>query len=295
MLDYQEFGQLVPAFHHFVRVADGFGAEVVGEFAGGELQGVLFHFFLIGLKIVFQFCLGLQKVRVHGAPAGVNHIGHEVAHPEGALGGEFADVVVFAAEGLGDAVDAAVNGYVGYHGGIVQVEVRNAAQGIGQPRAHPAHHGHAALLAADGPFAEHLGAVGRLEIHGLVAVGRGPGAGADIGRHIKGGAFVVVAHVALDVAVGDQGLGLYPKGEGVVLREVPVQEGQVAVHHVLIVVMTEEAPDAGFAVADGAEVQRTVGFAEAEVGIGPFVIAHFAGEGDDIGRVHALAGDYAEA
>ena len=59
--------------------------------------------------------------------------------------------------------------------------------------------------------------------------------------------------------------------------------------------MAEEAPDAGLAVADGAEIERAVGLAEAEVRVGTVVPAHFPGEGDDIGAVHAFALDDAEA
>ncbi len=71
--------------------------------------------------------------------------------------------------------------------------------------------------------------------------------------------------------------------------EVPVQERQVFIHHLRIIVVSIEAPHAGLAVADGAPVQRTIGLAEAEIGVRTLVVAHLAGEGDDIGAIHGLA------
>ena len=53
--------------------------------------------------------------------------------------------------------------------------------------------------------------------------------------------------------------------------------------------MAEEAPHTGFAVTDGAEIQRTVGFTEAEILILSVKVTHLAGEGDYIGRIHAVA------
>ena len=50
-----------------------------------------------------------------------------------------------------------------------------------------------------------------------------------------------------------------------------------------------EAPDAGFAVAYGTPVQRSVGLAVAEIPVFAAEITLLTGEGDDIGRVHALA------
>ena len=250
---------------------------------------MFFHHGLVGLEVVFQLGLGFQKVRVHGAPARINHVGHPVAHPEGAVEGKLGDAVVLPAERLRNPVDAAVHRHIGHHGGVVQVKIRNAAQGVRQPGTHAAYHGEAALLAADGPFAEHGRAVGGLEVQRLVAVGRRPGTGADIACHVQGGAFVVVAHVPLDVAVAHGGIRLNPQRQFVVLAQVPVQERQIAVHHFLGVVAPIKTPHAGLAVADGAPVQRTIGFAEAEIGIGPVKITHFAGKGDDVCAVHGVA------
>ena len=36
VLHNEELGQLVPAFHHLVRVGNGLAGEVVGEFPGSE-------------------------------------------------------------------------------------------------------------------------------------------------------------------------------------------------------------------------------------------------------------------
>ena len=52
----------------------------------------------------------------------------------------------------------------------------------------------------------------------------------------------------------------------------------------------EEGPDAGFAGAQGAEVERRICVAEAEIRIGAVVIPHFAGERNDVGRVKAVFG-----
>ena len=84
----------------------------------------------------------------------------------------------------------------------------------------------------------------------------------------------MVAHIVLDVAVSHGGVGLDPQRQGVVLREVSVDERKVGVYYVGVVVVAEEAPYAGLAVADGAEVQRTIGLAEAEVFVGTVVPAH---------------------
>ena len=75
---------------------------------------------------------------------------------------------------------------------------------------------------------------------------------------------------------------------------VSVDERQIGIHLGRIGVVTVEAPDTGFAVADGAEVERAVGFAEAEVRIGSFIESQFAGGGDDILGIHADAFDLAE-
>ena len=99
----------------------------------------------------------------------------------------------------------------------------------------------------------------------------------------------MVAHIVLDVAVADGSIGLDPERQSVVLGQIAVKEGQVAVHNLCFVVMAEEAPNAGLAVADGAEVQRAVSLAEAEVLVRAVIITLLACKRDDIGRIHALA------
>ena len=52
--------------------------------------------------------------------------------------------------------------------------------------------------------------------------------------------------------------------------------------------MPKEAPHPGLAVTDGAEIQRTIGLAEGKVFVGPIIITHFTGKGNDVVGVHAL-------
>ena len=79
------------------------------------------------------------------------------------------------------------------------------------------------------------------------------------------------------------------------LGQVAVQEGKVAVHHRRVIVVAEETPDTGLAVADGAEIQGPVSFAEAEIRIRAVVVAHFPCEGNHVGRIHTLVRHDAEA
>ena len=86
VLDNQEPGQFVPALHHLVRVGYGLGSEVVGHFTGRHFGDMLLDFGLVFLIEVLQLVLGFPEVSDHHAVSRINHVGHEVAHPESALG-----------------------------------------------------------------------------------------------------------------------------------------------------------------------------------------------------------------
>ena len=57
-----------------------------------------------------------------------------------------------------------------------------------------------------------------------------------------------------------------------------IDEGQIGIHHLFIIMVAEEAPDAGLAEADGTKVQRAVSLTEAEVLVRAGVVTHFAGK-----------------
>ena len=170
MLHGYEAEELVPALHHLGGVGSRLGGEVGHLLALGEALDVLEHLLLVGCVEVLQLLLCLAQVAYHHAVARIDHVGHHIVHPEGAMLAELIAQVVFPAEGLWHLCDAAVDGHIGHHVGIVAVEVHHATYIIGQPATQVAHQREARLWGANGALAEVLLAI-YLPVHRHGAIG----------------------------------------------------------------------------------------------------------------------------
>ena len=135
MLHGDEAEEFVPTLHHPGGVVSTLAGEVADALTLGERLYVLQHLRLVGCVEVLQFLLRLTQVAYHGAVARINHVGHQIVQPEGAVLAELVVHVVLTAEGFGHLIHAAIHRHVGYHVGIVAVEVHDASHLVGQPAA----------------------------------------------------------------------------------------------------------------------------------------------------------------
>ena len=111
--------------------------------------------------------------------------------------------------------------------------------------------------------------------------------GADVGGHVHRGAFVVVAHAVEERLGRHLRAGLHPQRHAVLLV-VAHRIVHIPVH--IVGYGAEERPHAGFAGAQGSEIERSIGVAETEVLVRTFVITHLTGERNHVGRRETVFG-----
>ena len=246
------------------------------------------HAVLVGEIVVFQFFLRPAQVANHHRVARIDHIGHPVVHPEGGLERELVARIVFRAEGVGHLCDAAIEGNVCHHVGIVAVEPGDTAHVVGQPGAHLAGHGEAALLGGNGAFTEIVGAVRGLEMHRQRSHRHPPGTGSHVGGHVERSALEVVAHVVLQVPHRQQRIGLNPQRQVVALVKLAIDIGQILVHLGVRHMVAEKTPHAGIGIAHVLKINRAIGITEREILVTSAKIAQLPCQRNHILGIHAL-------
>ena len=289
------------AGHHHVA----FGGEFLLQFDGHLVvhhHGHAVHRVGAALHLLAFESVGLgADVRGHDIVHLVAGIGDAVVDPEGGLVRIVEHVAVAFLEALRHLGDAGVDG--GEVGGsrVVGAEPKDAAHHVRDVVAGLAHHPEAGLLGGDGTLV-HIGVSVEFKLHGPPAVREGVSACADILGHVHGRAFKVIAHHVGHFFDAGFFAGEHVQGEiafQVVAHDVIQVRVSVAGDGVTVFVVegepavgedVEGAPGTGVTAADGAEVDRIVGFLEAELAVQALEIAFPAGEGNHVGGVQAVVG-----
>ncbi len=206
--------------------------------------------------------------------AQVGELCHTVEDPECGGVGVFQHAAVLLAETEGHFGRPAIDRRESRGGRIVHAEPKYAAYRIGQVVAGLCHEPETGLLRSGRAFVR-IGPAFPLPLHRSPAVRAGASARSDVGGHVQRGAFVVVAH-GVEHLLGRYFLrGFYPQGHPVV-GIMPHRIVRIGVH--TRSESPEERPYTGFAAAHGAEIERGIRVAEAELLVAPAIVSHFAGE-----------------
>ena len=235
--------------------------------------------------VVLPLVRDLADVRRDHVIPHVGEIGRAVEEPERRRGRIFEHRAVALAEALGNLLCRAEDRRQARGGRVVHAEpedahvVRHAGPGL-------RHEPESGLLGGRGALVDVLHAVD-LELHRAPAVGTVVASGADVGGHVHRSPFVVVAHAVEDCFGRHLRAGFHPQRHAVVLVVAHRVVG-VSVH--VVGHGAEEGPHAGFAGAHGAEVERRIGVAEAEIGVRAVVVTHLTGERDHVRGVEAVLG-----
>ena len=235
--------------------------------------------------VVLPLVRDLADVRRDHVIPHVGEIGRAVEEPERRRGRIFEHRAVALAEALGNLLCRAEDRRQARGGRVVHAEPEDAHV-VCHARPGLRHEPESGLLGGRGALVDVLHAVD-LELHRAPAVGTVVASGADVGGHVHRSSFVVVAHAVEDRFGRHLRAGLHPQRHAVVLVVAHRVVG-VSVH--VVGHGAEEGPHAGFAGAHGAEVERRIGVAEAEIGVRAVVVTHLTGERDHVRGVEAVLG-----